>query len=380
MPGQFVDSIINENLKVATEYFKATVSNIEKNPDSGGTIGFIPFKINFTVDGISGIKIYNELNVNTDFLPNGYTKTTKFIVTGVDHKLSNGDWETVINTTLIPNASNIGIITREIVLAKRKSEVIVKKEIILPPDNSSDPIIPYKATPAGYRKQKYGGIRGDLFSWVPGYSWPNPTDPSNYNGTNYPFSKYPDFTEIKRQQLLTFQKSGYILGISNSGELRAINREENWIQKLATNPAEVDPRKPQRGATKYKTLNYTSEEQQKMYKDILAGIGGKVTKYNLLWMKLWRDSEGASASHNPWNSTDGLGALSKYNLKPGVKNYSSYAYGVKATIKTLINGNYPTIIKALQLGLNSWEELVELATLTQKWDMDGFIPAKWKIN
>jgi hypothetical protein len=137
MPGQFVDSIINENLKVATEYFKATVSNIEKNPDSGGTIGFIPFKINFTVDGISGIKIYNELNVNTDFLPNGYTKTTKFIVTGVDHKLSNGDWETVINTTLIPNASNIGIITREIVLATRNKEA--KKEA---PEIKTPPVIP----------------------------------------------------------------------------------------------------------------------------------------------------------------------------------------------------------------------------------------------
>jgi hypothetical protein len=137
MPGQFVDSIINENLKVATEYFKATVSNIEKNPDSGGTIGFIPFKMNFTVDGISGIKIYNELNVNTDFLPNGYTKTTKFIVTGVDHKLSNGDWETVINTTLIPNASNIGIITREIVLATRNKEA--KKET---PEIKTPPVIP----------------------------------------------------------------------------------------------------------------------------------------------------------------------------------------------------------------------------------------------
>ena len=123
MPGQFVDSIINENLKVATEYFKATSSDLEKNPDSGGIIGFIPFKMSCILDGISGIKIYNELNVNTNFLPNGYTKTTKFIVTGVDHKLSNGDWETSLNLTLIPNASNIGIITREIVLAKRNKEV-----------------------------------------------------------------------------------------------------------------------------------------------------------------------------------------------------------------------------------------------------------------
>ena len=134
MPGQFVDSIINENLKVATEYFKATSSDLEKNPDSGGIIGFIPFKMSCILDGISGIKIYNELNVNTNFLPTKYTKTTKFIVTGVDHKLSNGDWETSLNLTLIPNASNIGIITREIVLAKRNKEV---KEIILAPTNNS---------------------------------------------------------------------------------------------------------------------------------------------------------------------------------------------------------------------------------------------------
>jgi hypothetical protein len=29
MPGQFVDSIINENLKVATEYFKATIASYQ---------------------------------------------------------------------------------------------------------------------------------------------------------------------------------------------------------------------------------------------------------------------------------------------------------------------------------------------------------------
>ena len=126
-------------------------------------------------------------------------------------------------------------------------------------------------------------------------------------------------------------------------------------------------------------MNYTFEEQQKMYKDILAGIGGKSTKHNLLWMKLWRDAEGASATHNPWNSIDGTGALSKYNASPGVKNYSSYTAGVNATIKTLTNGNYPTIIKALRVGLNSWAELVELAKLVQRWDMDGQIPTKWKL-
>jgi len=108
----FVDSRINENVEVATEYFKALVSSNQKDAEnkqkqSAGSIGFIPYNISFTMDGISGIKIYNELSLDTNFLPAGYSKTTDFIVTGVDHKIQNGDWETSINVTLIPRTSPI---------------------------------------------------------------------------------------------------------------------------------------------------------------------------------------------------------------------------------------------------------------------------------
>jgi hypothetical protein len=103
----FVDSKINENLEIATEYFKALVSKKDGDKASAGSIGFIPYNINFSMDGISGIKIYNELSVDTSFLPPGYTKTTDFIVTGVDHKIADGDWETNITTTLIPRTSPI---------------------------------------------------------------------------------------------------------------------------------------------------------------------------------------------------------------------------------------------------------------------------------
>jgi hypothetical protein len=113
MPSSFVDSRINQNLEVATEYFKALVS--EKTKDvtgkkinqSAGSIGFIPFNISFTMDGIGGIKIYNELSLDTSFLPPGYTKTTNFIITGINHKIQNGDWETDINVTLVPRTSPI---------------------------------------------------------------------------------------------------------------------------------------------------------------------------------------------------------------------------------------------------------------------------------
>jgi len=113
MPSSFVESRINQNLEVATEYFKALVSERTKNTtsnkinQSAGSIGFIPFNISFTMDGIGGIKIYNELSLDTSFLPPGYTNTTDFIITGINHKIQNGDWETDINVTLIPRTSPI---------------------------------------------------------------------------------------------------------------------------------------------------------------------------------------------------------------------------------------------------------------------------------
>ena len=68
----FVDSRINENVEAATEYFKALVSQKDGDKVAAGSIGFIPFNMSFTMDGISGIKIYNELSLDTNFLPAGY--------------------------------------------------------------------------------------------------------------------------------------------------------------------------------------------------------------------------------------------------------------------------------------------------------------------
>jgi len=127
----FVDSRINENVEIATEYFKALVSSNFKDAEnrqkqSAGSIGFIPYNISFTMDGIGGIKIYNELSLDTSFLPAGYTKTTDFIVTGVDHKIQNGDWETSINVTLIPRTSPINnVITSSLSFTSQTEETRV---------------------------------------------------------------------------------------------------------------------------------------------------------------------------------------------------------------------------------------------------------------
>jgi len=105
---KFTDSLVGENVEVATEYFKALVAESNKTSNSGGTIGFIPIGFSFTMDGLSGIKIYDKLNVDVSFLPPGYTKTIDFIVTGIDHRLKDGDWETNVKVTMIPKTDNIG--------------------------------------------------------------------------------------------------------------------------------------------------------------------------------------------------------------------------------------------------------------------------------
>jgi len=105
-PNEFtlVNDLIESNLSIGTEYYRYLLSkNKEK---SGGTIGFIPFKLSLKMDGISGIKIYNKLQINTEFLPNAYGKYTNLIVTGISHNLSNNDWETSIETTVIPNSTS----------------------------------------------------------------------------------------------------------------------------------------------------------------------------------------------------------------------------------------------------------------------------------
>jgi hypothetical protein len=111
------DNLIEKNISVATEYYKWLIAeNTKGKAISGGTVGFIPFKLGLTLDGISGIKIYNVLRVNTEFLPKAYGKSVDLIVTGVSHRLNNSDWETSVEATVMPKtgaASAVAITAEE---------------------------------------------------------------------------------------------------------------------------------------------------------------------------------------------------------------------------------------------------------------------------
>ena len=69
--------------------------------------GFIPIKLGMTMEGLSGIKIYNGCQIRQDFLPPAYDKAVKFIIDKVDHSISDNNWTTSIGTLAVPNVENI---------------------------------------------------------------------------------------------------------------------------------------------------------------------------------------------------------------------------------------------------------------------------------
>jgi hypothetical protein len=102
--------IIPTNLSVVTEYYKyLRAASYEKEPEeyTSTSNGFIPFNLQLTMDGISGMKIYNKIEVDTRFLPSNYKDTLKFIIKRVSHKISNGDWETSIDTDVMPGSYTV---------------------------------------------------------------------------------------------------------------------------------------------------------------------------------------------------------------------------------------------------------------------------------
>jgi len=95
--------MIDRNISVVTEFYKYCQSEIQKKKEkyASPSNGFVPISLNLTIDGLSGIKIYNALNVVTRVLPSNYPNALKFIVKGVNHKISDNDWETTIETVVI---------------------------------------------------------------------------------------------------------------------------------------------------------------------------------------------------------------------------------------------------------------------------------------
>ena len=91
---------INSSQDIISNYYKfaqaQSMQEFLKDPTRGveSSLGFIPFNLGLEMDGISGIRIYNRVRINTSFLPSNYGDSLDFIVSGINHKIENNEWIT----------------------------------------------------------------------------------------------------------------------------------------------------------------------------------------------------------------------------------------------------------------------------------------------
>jgi hypothetical protein len=92
-----------------------------------------------------------------------------------------------------------------------------------------------------------------------------------------------------------------------------------------------------------------SSDRTQWATDLLGQLGLPVTAENVKALGAWAQAEGTKASFNPLATTQSMPGATSFN-SVGVRNYASYADGIRATAQTLTNGHYPNILAALQAG------------------------------
>jgi len=80
------------------------LENPELIESSPGT-GFIPFNLSLTMDGLSGMKINQQFNIDTSYLPSNYPENVIFLIKNISHEVSNNKWYTKLESYCISKGS-----------------------------------------------------------------------------------------------------------------------------------------------------------------------------------------------------------------------------------------------------------------------------------
>lgn len=86
------------------EYFKTDAEDkISKNPEYTTPI-LIPISLSLTLDGLSGMKIFQKYTITDKFLPKSYRDNIEFIVKGINHTIDSNGWITNLEGQFMPKA------------------------------------------------------------------------------------------------------------------------------------------------------------------------------------------------------------------------------------------------------------------------------------
>jgi len=106
------------------EYRQASASRGSTSDTSSPNMGFLPFNMSLTMDGLSGMKVYQKFEMDTDFLPSNYPTSLEFIIKGITHTIQNNEWITNIESFAIP-ANPFGTELGKIVQQQRTQSKLI---------------------------------------------------------------------------------------------------------------------------------------------------------------------------------------------------------------------------------------------------------------
>jgi hypothetical protein len=100
------DNDINNAKQSLVDLYKYEIGQYTKNNNIQGK-GFIPVNLNLTMDGISGIKLFEAYTINDEILPSNYQNAIRFINRGVTHKIDDKGWVTMLDSLGGPNTKTL---------------------------------------------------------------------------------------------------------------------------------------------------------------------------------------------------------------------------------------------------------------------------------
>jgi lysozyme len=89
-------------IKNLVQYNNAYNAIIATTPQISPVINNLPINLNLTIDGISGIKILQQFEVNSAFLPSGYGENLTYLISNVIHTVQDNTWLTELETIFVP--------------------------------------------------------------------------------------------------------------------------------------------------------------------------------------------------------------------------------------------------------------------------------------
>lgn len=108
--------------------------------------------------------------------------------------------------------------------------------------------------------------------------------------------------------------------------------------------------------------------QEEWARSLLGRLGYKTSKANVQAVMAWMRAEGGhwnnSAHYNPLNTTQRMSGSTSMN-SVGVQSYGSWSQGLDATVKTLRNGYYGSILSAFKAGTSA--QNVANAVVSSPW-------------